>query len=637
MSAKQVAEFVKWLEDNGADLSQVEIRGPSDGETGGNAVYARTGIETGQRYAWIPHKLVITAAVCTDVLGADAASGLSGRLLLASFLVHQRSIETSFWKPYIDMLPDTFHTPVEFTSDELKILHGTPLEHALADQIAQSHDEYETAKQALGDKVMSYDDFAWALSVVSSRSFCKALMRGGGGGGGGGGGASKGAEDEVLLPLLDMFNHMPLRKVTWASTDSGVEFVTREELRAGAQVFNNYGPKSNEELLMRYGFCVPGNPFSYYHIRINDSRDPMAKYKRQILARAGIDDGGADQLVRKSGLPYNLLPMLRVMAMTAADVVCLERSLAADADASQVEDVLRHGLGLRIELRARYLLEHLVGIKQAQLLKHSLRKTHKNADDGDTMSENARLALIYRNELEDILATTLSNLRAAVDELALFSCDLVDETAHALPMYVLPGGRALPQLPGDAEQMPVRPPTPSFDTRSGESSQGLEPDAKRARVSAKTDATERLVKSALLTTESFAQDTAFAEAADQVDIDDDVLLLLFLVRVAGTPKSSWHAATKRLEGFRHPMLLLREQMENDDGNRSTAGLDRFAVMLDELCEIHGSLFPLLSTHFPDVFPADLFSLDRFLWAAGIVDMFVLDVPGEHGTEGVLLL
>ncbi|KAJ2855008.1 hypothetical protein GGI22_004295, partial [Coemansia erecta] len=249
MSAQQVTEFVKWLEDNGADLSRVEIRGPSDGALGGNAVYARTDIAPDQRYAWIPHKLVITAAVCTEALGIPANSGeLSGRLLLASFLVQQRFVEASFWKPYIDMLPDKFHTPIEFSSDEKQMLNGTPMEYALADRVAQFHAEYAAAKAALGDKAMSYEKFAWALSVVSSRSFCRALM-----------GGTEGS-DEVLLPLLDMFNHMPMRKVTWAATDSGVEFVTGEELKKGAQIFNNYGAKSNEELLMGYGFCIPGNP-----------------------------------------------------------------------------------------------------------------------------------------------------------------------------------------------------------------------------------------------------------------------------------------------------------------------------------------------------------------------------------------
>ncbi|KAJ2661709.1 hypothetical protein IWW48_002255 [Coemansia sp. RSA 1200] len=660
---KRVAAFVEWLEDNGADLSSVEIRGgPSAGDEENNAVYARTDIDADQRYAWIPSKLVITSAVCKEVLGISAeASELNGPQLLASFLVHQRYATTSdtksFWKPYIDMLPIVFHTPIEFNSEEAAILHGTPIMYAVDDRLARFHSDFEKARRVLGDRIpqaaMSFENFAWALGVVYSRSFCKDLMSGGDGA------QREGAGNEVLLPMLDMFNHMPMRKVTWELTGDGVQFVTNEKLRAGAQVFNNYGPKSNEELLMGYGFCIPNNPFSYYHIRMNYSKDPMAARKRQILERAGISDSDADQFVRKSGLPAKMLPILRVMAMTPADVVCLERLLIQTPGASaDVERVLSRGLGLRIELRARRLLEHLLEMRQARLLENGSGNTHCKSDVDDTdgaqgikMTESARMALIYRGELEVILETTLKYLRAATDELALFVCGLFDEAAHALPVYVAPGARSLPMLPGGTEQAPVRPPTPQPPSspisdmcsrgNGRKQAEESEPDAKRARVASKSDAAERLVRSVLLTTQSFAQDAEFAAAADQVEIDDDVLLSLFLVRVLGTPKSPWHTETKRLEGFKHPMLqLLRSQSADDEeggSDLSEADRELFADTLEELCEIHESLFPLLSTHFPDVFPASQFSLDRFVWAAGIVDMFALDAPGDHGVEGVCLL
>ncbi|KAJ2549125.1 hypothetical protein EV175_004564 [Coemansia sp. RSA 1933] len=614
MGDTRLSAFVKWLEENGADLSRVEIRGPSDGEDGGNAVYARRDIATDERYAWIPHKLVISAAVCTDALGIGAETGLSGRQLLASFLVQQRSMETSsFWKPYIDILPASFHTPVEFSSDEVRLLRGTPMEHALADRVSRFRDEYEEAKRVLGDKVMDYEQFAWGLGVVSSRSFCKALMEGG-----------EGGSDEVLLPLLDMFNHMPMRKVTWAANSTGVEFVTREELQIGSQVFNNYGPKSNEELLMGYGFCVPDNQFSYYHIRINYSQDPMAEDKRQILACAGIED--PDQFVRRDGLPANLMPMLRVMAMTPADVVCLQQFLADNAGCC-VEDVLHNGLGVRIELRARNLLAHLLEIRQRRLLENNPRTKEESADN-DKVSENARLALAYRNELGDILASTLSSLGAAIEELVQFACELGADSAaaHSLPVYVAPGGRALPPLSGDGEQKPRR--LPLLDLCQ-------EPATKRVRVDS-VSATHQFAESVLLTPQAFAQDAGFAEAVEQVDIDDAILLVLFLIRAADSRQSPWHVLAKQLESFRHPLQLLHDQ-RSDDGPGSH-DLARFADTLDELCEIHESLFPLLSTHFPDVFPAAAFSLRRFVWAAGIIDMFTVNVPYAQGSvEGVCLV
>ncbi|KAJ1718369.1 hypothetical protein LPJ53_006555, partial [Coemansia erecta] len=81
-------------------------------------------------------------------------------------------------------------------------------------------------------------------------------------------------------------------------------------------------------------------------------------------------------------------------------------------------------------------------------------------------------------------------------------------------------------------------------------------------------------------------------------------------------QSLWHARVRRLEGFAYPM---------DE---------------EELEDVHAALFPLLSEHFPEVFPAEEYSLERFVWAAKVVEAFRVDVPlrsqGES-VEGVCLL
>jgi hypothetical protein len=59
-----------------------------------------------------------------------------------------------------------------------------------------------------------------------------------------------------LLPLLDMLNHWPGTKISWLSTPNHIEFVNEANIDAQRQVYNNYGPKGNEELLMSYGFCL---------------------------------------------------------------------------------------------------------------------------------------------------------------------------------------------------------------------------------------------------------------------------------------------------------------------------------------------------------------------------------------------
>ncbi|PIA16866.1 SET domain-containing protein, partial [Coemansia reversa NRRL 1564] len=275
----QLQKFQDWLEANGATLVKLELR-----ECGqhGNGVYARETIRDNEQYANIPSDLIITSAVCRkelkDVLSAD----LSGRALLCAFLIHQRFVCTeSFWKPYIDILPQTFHTPLHFTTQELLLLHGTPMEYAVEDRRSELCAEHKRVQEAVDSKademrkVLDFDNYLWAATVVSSRAFTKALLNVGredisdtkkdnlnqG---------NTGAKASVLLPLLDMMNHRPQARITWlVDSDSGsISFVAGSDVTAGSEVANNYGAKSNEELLLGYGFCASSNPLNCYHIKL---------------------------------------------------------------------------------------------------------------------------------------------------------------------------------------------------------------------------------------------------------------------------------------------------------------------------------------------------------------------------------
>jgi hypothetical protein len=84
--------------------------------------------------------------------------------------------------------------------------------------------------------------FKWAVSILSSRSFTSAILpklkvEGGK------------APDvfPVLIPLIDMLNHQPLNKVEWRPGGDGIGFAVFKALQPGDEIFNNYGPKSNDQ------------------------------------------------------------------------------------------------------------------------------------------------------------------------------------------------------------------------------------------------------------------------------------------------------------------------------------------------------------------------------------------------------
>jgi hypothetical protein len=72
----------------------------------------------------------------------------------------------------------------------------------------------------------------------------------------------------VLLPLLDILNHKPLAKVEWQPRTGFVGLQVLEDYGPGEEVFNNYGPRDNESLLLSYGFIIPGNPFDHVLLAI---------------------------------------------------------------------------------------------------------------------------------------------------------------------------------------------------------------------------------------------------------------------------------------------------------------------------------------------------------------------------------
>ena len=63
----------------------------------------------------------------------------------------------------------------------------------------------------------------------------------------------------LFVPLLDLCNHNPDARVTWSCDQGRISLSQEAAVSAGEEFFNNYGLKSNEELLMGYGFALPDN------------------------------------------------------------------------------------------------------------------------------------------------------------------------------------------------------------------------------------------------------------------------------------------------------------------------------------------------------------------------------------------
>jgi len=68
----------------------------------------------------------------------------------------------------------------------------------------------------------------------------------------------------VLIPGVDLLNHARAHAVTWevSPLSSGLSLALKQHLPTSqaAELFNNYGPKSNASLILGYGFALENNP-----------------------------------------------------------------------------------------------------------------------------------------------------------------------------------------------------------------------------------------------------------------------------------------------------------------------------------------------------------------------------------------
>ncbi|KAL9601940.1 MAG: hypothetical protein Q9219_002164 [cf. Caloplaca sp. 3 TL-2023] len=99
---------------------------------------------------------------------------------------------------------------------------------------------------------MSRIFYKWAAAIVASRSFPSSAL---------GLNPRRMNESEpnpssVLIPGLDLLNHSPTASVVWHWTEKACSMRNDGLLMGGTEIFNNYAPKSNEELVLGYGFSL---------------------------------------------------------------------------------------------------------------------------------------------------------------------------------------------------------------------------------------------------------------------------------------------------------------------------------------------------------------------------------------------
>jgi hypothetical protein len=181
--------------------------------------------------------------------------------------------ELKWWYPYIDSLPnDVSEYLYYWPSSKLKLLNNTSIMsngfYNYNDHIESIENDWNTIYDFIekNDLLNSYtydylhDLFIKFRILVGSRIF---------------GYKKYGIDESGMVPYIDMINHSFTSNTTWYFDDSQDCFILQAncDILKGTEIVDDYGDKSNINLLLFYGFTLKDNPFPILRIDLSNPID----------------------------------------------------------------------------------------------------------------------------------------------------------------------------------------------------------------------------------------------------------------------------------------------------------------------------------------------------------------------------
>lgn len=196
--------------------------------------------------------------------------------LISFFLVLERSRgANSYWKPFIDMLPDISElglAPIVWKIHNVancdllwRMLPRSARKHADS-VVARFEKDYLVVTQKIPNSstLICREDFLWAWMCINSRCLYMEMPQ------------SKDANDNfTMAPYVDFLNHLNDDQCGIKIDTLGFHVVTSCNYLPGEELYFSYGPHSNEFLFCEYGFSLRENKWNY--IDISDFIVPLLR------------------------------------------------------------------------------------------------------------------------------------------------------------------------------------------------------------------------------------------------------------------------------------------------------------------------------------------------------------------------
>lgn len=483
------ARLIEWLEKDGdvylSDASgwgeaphpmaiSTETVDELTNESSGRGLLARRSVNQEEELLSIPLSLCITKKSARKVLGKDILSpDINEYLAIACQLIHEQFVlgDKSFFKAYMDVLPlvDEVNPTFTWSDDDLAFLNGSPVIAATKSMQMKLRREYDALlggngglcdlyPQTFPREHFTFENWEWAFTMLFSRAIRLRNMKQG--------------ETLAMVPYADLINHSPYSGAYLDARETGDWlFKTGDEevvlyadrgYRRMEQIYISYGPKSNADLLLLYGFALERNPFNSVDVTVSIgpqmkksttttssnteesgeeenvstskqevAQDVLAEEKMEFLSRAGRSSL-VDFPCYADRYPTEMLEYLRLMMMTPEDTrgkplrdFDYTRTVSAANEASVLYSVVEAIRG-QLERYPNTEEEDATIIKDKGLFR--------------LLSYNQRMAVRHRRNEKRLLKRTIAALEKQIRTRGLDAKDLSRAEGSTLGQ-VLPGER----------------------------------------------------------------------------------------------------------------------------------------------------------------------------------------------------
>ncbi|KAG0232464.1 hypothetical protein BGW41_001858 [Actinomortierella wolfii] len=411
-------KFVEWLKANGASVSESMSLHDYASEGAGRGVIATQDIEKDHELFSIPRSLLLSPETSQLSKEVDLSSLRGWSPLILCMIYEYCRGADSHWKPYFDILPTEFSTPMFWADEEIELLKGTGVYDKIGKGEAEdafktnlwpmieanptyfpvkSQEEYLQIFHRMGSLVMAYafHDTKDEADMEEDADIDEDDEQ-----------EEDGDKMNVsMVPLADMLNHKTGHNNARLFHEKDcLRMVAIKPIKAGQQIYNTYGDLCNADLLRKYGFVDVPNPHDIAEINgqlvVEKSTAADPNGKEEKVEWLLENDGLEDHFIVEAGseIPEELVGCIKILSMpldTFQKTVVEGKKIPNTKLTVESQKILREILETRLS-------EFQSSAKEdRQILKQS----------SDECSRNKRNAVIVRSGERELLQGVLDKVK----------------------------------------------------------------------------------------------------------------------------------------------------------------------------------------------------------------------------------